>query len=727
MLCNDNINMYKILRRYAVCKGEVTVKFLKAATLLSAGFIAAALCSLCAGAEDYTGGDDTAVFDGAYFCSEDAPEALSKTAEQPNAVSGLSFSSRSDSSIILKWGTVSKADGYILEYLDGEKFTKLATFTAGDEMTYGCYDLSPATLYKFRIRCYVNDNGNRIYSDYSKVLEVRTYPAVMTAMSQTDATVDSVTLQWYRNSTAKGYVIEKAVGDGWERVITIKDGNTTQYTVTGLASGTTYQFRIKRYIYDGEQMLFGGYSSVTTANTVPSAPTGFSVSSKTNTSVSLKWNKQNADGFILDIYDGSSWTNKIINNGYAVSYNVTGLKSGASYKFRINAYKGDISGDKTYPYCSGGYALLAVNTKPDNITGLKATTSTATSVTLGWNKNTSASGYIIERYNGSSWVRAARISANSTVSYTVSSLSAGKEYKFRIKAFKNFGGVYEYSGYTNLTACTKPTAVSSFKLKSRTNTSITLSWAKNSTAQGYILERYDGSKWATVKKITSNATTSYTVTGLKSSTSNKFRIKAYYSTLSSAYTYTTVNTLPSAMTGFKASAKTNNSITLGWSKNSSADGYIIEYYSGGKWVRLKKLTSNTYVSFKFNSLKPSTTYKFRIKAYKTINSAVQYSVYTNLTVNTKPNNVTGVYVSKVTMISATLSWNKNTTAGGYIVERYDGTQWVRIKKCTSNTVTSCAVLGLKPGTTYKFRIKAYKTINGTAEYSGYTYCNVITQ
>ncbi|MBS7397363.1 MAG: fibronectin type III domain-containing protein, partial [Ruminiclostridium sp.] len=409
------------------------MKFLKSAALLSVGFIAAALCSLCAGAEDYTGADDAAVFDGAYLCSEETQVALSKTADQPNAVSGLSFSSRSDSSIILKWGTVSNADGYILEYLDGEKFTKLATFTADDEMTYGCYDLSPATLYKFRVRCYVNDNGNRVYSDYSKVLEVRTYPAVMTAMSQTDATVDSVTLQWYRNSTAKGYVIEKAVGDEWERVITIKDGNTTQYTVKGLDSGTTYQFRIKRYIYDGEQMLFGGYSSVTTANTAPLAPRGFSVSSKTNTSVSLKWNKQNADGFILDIYNGSTWTNKIITNGSAVSYKVTGLKSSTSYKFRINAYKGNINGDKNYPYCSGGYASLSVNTKPNNTTGLKAASSTETSITLNWNKNTSATGYIIERYNGSTWARVARISANSTVSYTVSSLTAGKEYNFRIK------------------------------------------------------------------------------------------------------------------------------------------------------------------------------------------------------------------------------------------------------------------------------------------------------
>ena len=38
--------------RYAVCKGEVTVKFLKSAALLSVGFVAAALCSLCAGAGD---------------------------------------------------------------------------------------------------------------------------------------------------------------------------------------------------------------------------------------------------------------------------------------------------------------------------------------------------------------------------------------------------------------------------------------------------------------------------------------------------------------------------------------------------------------------------------------------------------------------------------------------------------------------------------------------------
>ena len=44
-----------------------------------------------------------------------------------------------------------------------------------------------------------------------------------------------------------------------------------------------------------------------------------------------------------------------------------------------------------------------------------------------------------------------------------------------------------------------------------------------------MIEQYKGGKWVAIKIITSNATTSFKVTGLKASTANKFRIKAYKS------------------------------------------------------------------------------------------------------------------------------------------------------------------------------------------------------
>lgn len=45
---------------------------------------------------------------------------------------------------------------------------------------------------------------------------------------------------------------------------------------------------------------------------------------------------------------------------------------------------------------------------------------------------------------------------------------------------------------------------------------------------------------------------------------------------------------------------------------------------------------------------------------------------------------------------------------------------MQILNATSNATVTCRVSGLKSGTTYTFRIAAYKTAGGVTEYSGYT-------
>ena len=122
--------------------------------------------------------------------------------------------------------------------------------------------------------------------------------------------------------------------------------------------------------------------------------------------------------------------------------------------------------------------------------------------------------------------------------------------------------------------------VKGFKVKSKTNISANLQWNKNISVDGYVLDKYDGSKWVTIKTFTSNANTSFNVTGLKASTTFKFRIKAYkiydITTVYGAYTYLNVNTRPYTTTGMKCSSKTNVSINLQWNKNISADGYVLD-------------------------------------------------------------------------------------------------------------------------------------------------------
>lgn len=63
-----------------------------------------------------------------------------------------------------------------------------------------------------------------------------------------------------------------------------------------------------------------------------------------------------------------------------------------------------------------------------------------------------------------------------------------------------------------------------------------------------------------------------------------------------------------------------------------------------------------------------------------------------------------------------LSWSKVSGVSGYQLQRRSGDSW---KTVATTTSTSSTVKSLKVGTTYNFRVRAYKTINGTKYYSGW--------
>ena len=356
-----------------------------------------------------------------------------------------------------------------------------------------------------------------------------------------------------------------------------------------------------------------------------------------------------------------------------------------------------------------------------SVSGLKATSRTDKSITLGWNRNANATGYVIEYYNGAKWVKKSTVTKNTTVKYTVSSLKPGTVNKFRIRAYK----ATNYSAYSYITVNTLPSAVSGFKTVSKTSSTSTLSWNKNTSADGYIIERYIVNRWVQTQKVVGSGNISATIKSLTAGSTNKLRIRAYKTinkkTEYSSYTYLNVKTKPAQMTGLKAKSKTNNTVTLQWNKNATADSVFIEKYDGSKWVNVKKLSAG-FTTYTVCKLSSGRTYRFRVRAYR----AGEYSGYTYLNVNTRPYTTTGMKSKSVTKNSIVLQWNKNTSADGYSIEKYDGKKWVQVKRYTSNKSTTYTIKGLKARTTYKFRMRAYKTIGKVNEYSAYTYCNVTT-
>lgn len=355
---------------------------------------------------------------------------------------------------------------------------------------------------------------------------------------------------------------------------------------------------------------------------------GLKTVSRTDTTAKISWNKNpNADGYIIEQYNGSRWMliARITSNS-TVSFTAKTLVAGSTNRLRARAYKG-----KVY----SAYAYLNINTVPSAITGFTLKSATSSTLNVAWNRNTSGDGYMLERYNGTKWVSVAKITNHATLNNTVKNLKAGTSYRFRIRSYKVFGSSTVYGSYTYLTAVTKPAAMSGVKVKSKTNNTVVLQWNKNTSASCYYVEQYKGGKWMQAAKISDNKVTSFTVRGLSSSTTYKFRIRAGGSGGYSNYTYITLTTKPAATMGMKAKTVTTKSITLQWNKNTSAGGYSIERYNGTKWVQVKRYTSNANTTYTASGLKSGTTYKFRMRSFKTTGKVTEYSAYSYCNVTTK--------------------------------------------------------------------------------------------
>ena len=400
-----------------------------------------------------------------------------------------------------------------------------------------------------------------------------------------------------------------------------------------------------------------------------------------NSEITIEWTASESDklaNYWLDVFDPDGLNVVDVSTGKINSYTFTPVKTGT---YTIKTYaapignkdgSGSVGAETTIEIgCNHNYSTDIVNPTYDNegytlhtctkcgdsyisdytakltlskVTNFKVKSLTSTNVTLQWTKNSAASGYQLQQYKNGKWVTIYTGTKATNTSYTVKKLKAGTAgYRFRIRAYKTYGNTKQYGSWSSeVKVNTNPYGVSGFKCSSKTSTSVTLKWNKGTTASGYQLQQYKNGKWVTIYTGTKATNTSYTVKGLKAGTAGyRFRIRAYktygntkqYGSWSSEVK---VNTNPYGVGGFKAKSTAKNSITLGWNKGTTASGYQLQQYKGGKWVTVYTGTKATSTSYTAKRLKANTSYKFRIRAYKTYGNTKQYGSWSKvLTVKTK--------------------------------------------------------------------------------------------
>lgn len=267
------------------------------------------------------------------------------------------------------------------------------------------------------------------------------------------------------------------------------------------------------------------------------------------------------------------------------------------------------------------------------------------------------------------------------------------------------------------------TAVSGFKIAGRAGNALRLSWNKNTSADGYIVEQYKSGSWTRIARIGSNSTVTYRVEKLSPSTKYNFRVKAFKlngnSATYSSYKNISGITNPATISGLKIGGHAADALRLNWTKNSKVSGYIVEQYKGGKWTRIARIGENSTTTYRVEKLSASTTYKFRVQAFGFDGKTALYGNYAYINGKTSPATVTGIRIGGTAKDALRVNWNKDSKASGYIVQQYKNGTWVRIARIGNNNTTTYRVSGLKSGSTYIFRVQAFGYDGKTAIYGGF--------
>ena len=94
------------------------------------------------------------------------------------------------------------------------------------------------------------------------MLDKTTNPSAVSGLRVKSRSDKAISLAWTANAAAGGYLIEQYIDGNWVQIADVADGAVTEYKVTGLASATEYQFRVRTYFVVGETALYSEYKTV---------------------------------------------------------------------------------------------------------------------------------------------------------------------------------------------------------------------------------------------------------------------------------------------------------------------------------------------------------------------------------------------------------------------------------------------------------------------------------
>ena len=587
--------------------------------------------------------------------------------QKPSAPSGLSVSN-TIASLTLKWNAVKGATGYEI-YRAGTdgKYSKITTVTS---TSYVDTSVKNNTQYSYKIKAY-NTACTSAFSTAASLKKTQ----ISVSNLKADANGSKVQLSWTGGVTgAEGYVIYRRTEGGSYAEIGRTSGNTYSDTI---GAGIKYYYTVA--VYSGSR----------TEDKCPevgvmylATPSGLSVSN-TIASLTLKWNAVKG-ATEYEIYRaGTDGKYSKITTVTSTSYVDTSVKNNTQYSYKIKAYN---------TACTSAFSTAASLKKTQiSVSNLKADAN-GSKVQLSWTGGvTGAEGYVIyRRTEGGSYTEIGRTAGN-TYSDTI---SAGIKYYYAVAV---------YSGSRTEGKCPEVGAMylatPSGLSVSNTIASLTLKWNAVKGATGY--EIYRAGTDGKYSKITTVTSTSYVDTSVKNNTQYSYKIKAYNTACTSAFsTAASLKKTQISVSNLKADAN-GSKVQLSWTGGvTGAEGYVIyRRTEDGSYAEIGRTAGNTY----------SDTISAGIKYYYAV------AVYSGSRTEDKCPEVGVMYLAEPAVTGASnitsgvqVKWSKVTGATGYIVyHKGAGKGWARIADIKDGSTVNYTDTTAESGTTYTYTVRAY--------------------
>lgn len=247
--------------------------------------------------------------------------------------------------------------------------------------------------------------------------------------------------------------------------------------------------------------------------------------------VRVEWEKmKDAAGYM--IYRkavGKGWSAIAhVDGGNTVSYTDATAKSGKKYSYTVRAYYEAYEIASANKYAAkywSGYDKTGVTTVYLRIPELEALSNMPLGVQVTWNSDVIGSaGYRVFRKSSADgeWkkVKTITTSSNMTFDWIDASAGNGKEYWYAVKAYKKSGGQTWWSDYAVFDQSIVRLNTSSIASVKAGTANFTVTWNKNSKAEGYQLKYATDKKFSNAKtvKMSSNAQVTKTIKNLEKGT-----------------------------------------------------------------------------------------------------------------------------------------------------------------------------------------------------------------